>query len=198
MNNAYIGVSFGRGGLGFNASVSSTYMWGTLSPGVSAESGNGELENSSSGDVVGNTGIYSDETEAYNMMLDQTATLDVETAAWLTDKGVLVSPVEFPGSKNTIDGSSNSYFETSIRGKTRYAHHLGVAYKITGQIHTHPTADHGLSTADKKLANYIGYGAVYTIGPKIVHRGYYSRGNYYDGIYGLTSELRNGNLTIIK
>ena len=203
--NAYagsVGLTYGKSGLGFNAGASSTYMWGTLDPGYTAESGTGDLQGEGDGRVRGNTGLYEDETLAYNVMIEQTQSTGVETAAWLTDKGVLMMPIEYPGEPpNTPTGSSNSYYKLSISGKTRYAHHLGSKYKITGQIHTHPSAvlpNHGLSRADLSIVDYLYGKNVYTIGRKFVHRGYIGGGKAQFGLYGMTKHLLNGELTIIR
>ncbi|MCB9292371.1 MAG: hypothetical protein H6559_04455 [Lewinellaceae bacterium] len=193
------GLSYGKGGLGFNASASSIYMWGALNPGVTNESGTyGELQGGANGIVKGNTGLYEDETLAYNVMVEQTKGFGVETAAWLTDRGVLISPIETPEYKNTARESSNNFYKVTISGKKLFAHFLGKRYNIIGQIHTHPTLDIGLSKADKGLIGTIKRNPVYTIGPSKVHKGFYTGENYFMNYFGATHRLLSGKLKIIN
>ncbi len=198
MNNASVGLSYGKSGIGYSAGVSSTFMWGEVHPGNSAEQQEGELLTGKK--LRGLIGIFEDETHAYKWMIVETLFYGVEVAAWLTENGVLIAPIEFPGTKgkNTVGGSSNRFFPISIRGKTRYAHYNGQAHKILGQVHTHPRRDHGLGPLDQSLSEWIGYGAVHTIGPKFVHRGYFTNGNFHHHVLGLTVNLLNGELKLLK
>ncbi len=201
-----IGLSYGKGGLGFNAGVSSKYMWGTLNPGNTAEPGGGDLQQGS-GNIVGSTGLYEDETLAYNVMWEQSVSNKVVTSAWLVDEGVLISPIEYGSEKNTYNSSSNRYYSISFRGKGMYVHSDAKSYRVIGQIHTHPLSDHPLSdfnntgrkySNDQAISNWIGYGSVYAIAQNNVYRGYHSKGSWYSHSFGLRVDLLSGSLKLIR
>ena len=198
---ASVGLSYGKGGFGFSAGASSTYMWGTMKGVGHSSDGNGSLEQSDGSRVRGNTGLYTDETEAYNVMWEQSVSEGVETAGWLTDDGVLVSPIEYSDFKNTYNASDNRYFTLSWKGKTMYAHHNGNAHRVLGQIHTHPKSNRGLSTGgrntDQGLQKYVGYGSVYAIAQKNLYRGYHVGGKWYSHSFGLRANLLNGKIKLI-
>ena len=204
--NASFGFTIGNGGVGFHAGASSTYMWGKLSGAGHTSDGNGSLDQSGGGLIKGNVALYSDEKEAYNIMWEQSLTYGVETAAWLTDDGVLISPIEYGNVKNTFNGSDNKYFDLSWRGKTLYVYNNGIAHRVIGQIHTHPSTNNPLSdeantgknnSHDQAMSRYIGYGSVYAIAQKNLYRGYHTGGKWYSHSFGLRTDLLSGKIKLI-
>lgn len=195
-----IGLSYGKGGFGYSVGASSTYMWGTVSPG--ATNSPGSLDAGPGGDqIVGNHGLYDDQTLAYNVMAEQTTTLGVETSGWVVDDGVLVSPVSTGDYTNTASFSGNSYYRVTAAGKKFFAYHNGERHAIRAQVHTHPSSDAGpyYWTKYSQLVGKGDYGflrqfrgmSMYTIGPNKVHRGIYgSRAT----LYGSTSDLLSGKI----
>ncbi len=153
--------------------MSSTYMWGTLNPGMTAE-GNGKVgDQSNSGRIVGNTGLYEDETLAYNVMWEQTISLEVETSAWLTKDGVLLMPVEYPGGqKNAIDNSENMFYRITVFGKTQYVHYNGKRIELLGQIHTHPR-DGNFGDRDREVMKTLLGKPMYAFGRNNLYKGFH-------------------------
>jgi len=222
--NAGLGIGVNQGGLGFNfgginygangfglsgpsVSYGSLFQYGEISAGNTNQPGkNGDLQGGTDGTVKGNTGLYEDETNAYNVMVEQTQFTGVETAAWLTDKGVLMSPISYGDIKNTATGSDNGYYRITARGKNFYAHSRGEKLRITGQVHTHPSSDIGpwyksggkVYGGDYKFAQTFRGLSVYTIGPKNVHQGIFNGIYNAPNLVGATSSLLSGKFKLRK
>ncbi len=176
-------------------------MWGTVNPG--ATNSPGSSDSGPGGDqIVGNHGLYGDETLAYNVMSEQTASLGVETSGWVVDDGVLVSPISTGDYTNTASFSGNSYYKVTASGKKFFAYHNGERHAIKAQVHTHPSSDAGpyYWTKYNQLVGKGDYGflrnfrgmQMYTIGPIQVHRGIYGA---RATPYGLTADLLSGKIS---
>ncbi|MEM9919827.1 MAG: DUF6443 domain-containing protein [Bacteroidota bacterium] len=200
-------INYGSGGFaigGPSITASDMYAWGTVNAGETNEAGgaSGTEQQGGNDQIKGNTGLYTNETLAYKVMVEQTQNLGVETAAWITDKGVLVSPVETPEYKNTATSSDNGFYKITISGKKYYAHHNSQRLLIKGQVHTHPKSDAGpwhwtkhgqfVNGGDYQFAQTFKNTPVFTIGPKNVHRGIYAGKAAHPVILGTTLDLLAG------
>ena len=211
-------INYGANGFGLggpSVGYGELYQFGEVSPGYTAEPGaEGDFQGGTDGTIRGNVGLYEDETNAYNVMVEQAQFMGVETAAWLTDEGVLLSPIATPDYINTEHSSFNGYYKTIVSGKRLLVEYEGRRIEIQGQVHTHPTSDGG-PWYWTKHGQFVGKGGdrgfgqhfydkhkmslpIHTIGPNNVHRGVFSYKLGYPDLLGSTRGLLGGKYNLIK